>query len=360
MITNSVDRGRIVVSSGANPREELKKRPANFVSRQEENDKLRSSDFITKTKVNIENALNTPGYAYNGMKGDPDFNFFEYLRVAKIPYYIGGLTLAAVVLGGRNKQNTHTLKQNRNTFKTVLAGVLLYYIGREMANFVIDAPVKLFRGLDLNHPYKNVTALREGNPMNLPNNKKKCNQKVFESVEFTRWDLLYKHDVGMPTNKEFDRLAKKFGAKRYDVDSDSKVKGKIKELIIMANSWKYMLTVPFVTLGLGLANQEAFSKLDLKGLWNSCTDFIKPAKKAMSSTFANKKIVLKTVLKTGVYEPIRDSFKSLWKGHSTGSKIMGRGAIISSIALPIIANALILHKTSLKSSSDSQLTGGNS
>ena len=336
-------------------RGETKKKPDNFVSRKEEDDAIRKSDFTTKARINIANALNTPGYAYRGMKGDPDFNFFEYLKVSKIPYYIGGITLAAVALGSRNGRNTHAAKQNTAMFKKILAGVVMYYLGREVANAVIDAPVKWFRGLDLNHPYKNVTALREGNPMNLPNNKKISNQKVFESVEFTRWDLLYKHKndpVGNPknepTNAEFDRLAKKFGAQRYDKDSDSKVKGKIKELIIMANSWKYMLTAPFVTLGLGLANQDAFQKMNLKGLWQSITNFIKPSQYTNGANFGAKISSLSVAIKTGFLKPIKDSFVSLWKGHSTASKILGKGAIITSVALPIIANLMILNKTSLK------------
>lgn len=341
------------------PRSAIKKRPVDFVSREEESDKLRKSDLITKTKVNIENAINTPGYAYRGLKGDPDFNFFEYLKVSKIPYYLGGITLAGVVLGSKNGKNAHASAETNNMFKKVLAGVVMYYLGRELANTVIDVPVKWFRGLDLNHPYKNVTALREGNPLNLPNNKKKCNQKVFESVEFTRWDLLYKHDGKNPTNTEFDRLAKKFGAKRYDTDSDSKVKGKIKELIIMANSWKYMLTVPFVTLGLGLANQDAFEKINLKGLWNSTTDFLKPSKYAKCQNWSDKVSSFKATFTEGFCKPIRDSFVSLWKGHNKTSKIFGKTAIISAIALPIIANALILYKSAIKSSDNSKSGGEN-
>ena len=340
--------------------------------KKELHDKLWNNDFISKTRANIENAISTPEYAIRGMSGDPNFNFFEYLQVAKIPYYLGGIALAAVALGSRNGHNIQAAKQNSQMFKKILTGVVMYYLGREVANTVIDAPVKWFRGVDLNHPYKKITSLREANPEKEPGQadmspkeepvmKKKSNQKVFSSVEFTRWDLLYKYKNDPENNPKnesvntiFDEIARKFGAKKYSTDSDSKVKGKIKELLIMANSWKYILTAPFVTLGLGLAYQDEFHNMDLKGIWNSVTDFVKPAKYAQEATYTNKMIALKTTLKNGFVDPIANAFKSLWKGHNLASKIMGRGAIISSIALPIIANMLILHKSSLKSDN-----GGN-
>ena len=82
-----------------------------------EHDKVRKTDFITKTKIGIDTALNIPGYAYRGMKGDPDFNFYEYLKVSKIPYYIGGLGLAGVCLAGKNKYSVADKSANHKIFK---------------------------------------------------------------------------------------------------------------------------------------------------------------------------------------------------------------------------------------------------
>ena len=103
----------------------------------------------------------------------------------------------------------------------------MYYVAKEVANAVIDIPVKLFRGIDLKMPYRKITALREGNPLNLPNNKKPSNQNVFESTEFTRWDLLYKHGKDVEMNENFDKIAKKFGAKEKLADADSTLIPKI-------------------------------------------------------------------------------------------------------------------------------------
>ena len=118
----------------------MKHRPGFFKLKHKTSDKLRNSDLYTKAKINIENAINTPEYIYRGLKGDPDFNFFEYLRVSKVPYYLGGLGLAAVCLAGRNNISPHTKQANAELFKKILSGVLMYYVGKEAAN---DAKSKL-------------------------------------------------------------------------------------------------------------------------------------------------------------------------------------------------------------------------
>ncbi len=328
----------------------MKRRPEFFVLKQKEKDKLRKTDLLTKTKINIENIMNTPGYVYRGMKGDPDFNFFEYLKVSKIPYYLGGLGLAAVCLAGRNNFSPSAKKANHDLFKKILSGVLMYYVGREAANMAIDAPVKWFRGIDLNMPYRKITALREGNPLNLPNNKKQGTQKVFESVEFTRWDLLYNYDENKKINETFDKLAKKFGVTKPQKDSDSKLKGKIKKLIIMANSWKYMLSVPFVTVALGLAYQKSFADINVRSLFKDTVNMFKPS---TEHRFAK----LGIGIKENIAKPFVNSFKELWQGGSVASKIMGRGAIIAAVGMTLLANAMILKKTSLKEKNNSVVGG---
>ncbi len=326
-------------------RGKMKSRPASFAISHKEKDKLRRNDFFTKSRINIENTFNAPSYLHRGLKGDPDFNFFESLRLSKIPYYLGGLGLAAVCLAGRNNFSPSAKKANTELFKKILSGVLMYYVGREAANLVIDAPVKAFRGIDLNMPYKKVTALREGNPLNLPNNKKQSTQGVLDSTEFPRWDLLYKYDSKHGVNETFDKLAKKFGLKEKQVDSDSKLSGQIMKLVKMATSWKTMLSVPFVTMGLGLAQQHSFADIDVRSLFKNTINLFKP-------TTTNRVAKFATSLKENIAKPVANSFKELWRGNSLGSRIMGRGAIIAAVGLTLLANMMILDKTSFKEGGD--------
>jgi len=332
-------------------RGQMNEKPQFYSVRAKEHDKLRKDDFLTKAKINIDTAINTPGYAYRGLKGDPDFNFFEYLKVSKIPYYLGGLGLAAVALCGKNNLIPSAKKANNQFVKKILTGVIMYYAAREVANAVIDIPVKLFRGIDLNMPYRKVTSLREGNPMNLPSNKKPSNQRVFESTEFTRWDLLYKYGKNANTNATFDELAKKFGATQPLKDADSTLISKIRKLMVMTTSWKYMLSVPFVTMALGMAQQSAFENTDFRSLLKDTANLFKPSTKRRFSS-------LGISFKENILKPIAKSFVELWKGKSIASKIIGRGAIISAAALSILANIMILNKTSIKNDKQPKIHGG--
>ena len=338
------------MDSGGIKRPPMKNRPDNFVVRSQEHDRLRKDDFVTKVKIGIDTAMNTPGYAYRGMKGDPDYNFYEQQKVSKVPYYLGGIGLAAVCLAGRNALDADCMKGNKAMFKKVALGVVLYYIAREIANAVINVPVKLFRGIDLNMPYRKVTALREANPMNLPNNKKPSNQKVFESTEFTRWDLLYNRGKESNLNETFDKLAKKFGATHKQADSDSKLMSKIRKLIIMATSWKYVLSAPFVMTALGMAQQKAFEDADFKAIFKNAAGIFKTGTENRFKKFGRS-------FNENLIKPIGKSIVQLWKGNSTASKIFGRTAIIASVLLPIVANAMILSKTSIKKD-NGEIDGG--
>lgn len=329
------------INSPAVERGEMKERPPFYPNADKEHDKLRSNGLFTKTKINIENLVNTPGYAYRGMKGDPDFNFHESLRVSKIPYYLGGLGLAAVAMSGKNPVIPNLSETNNAFVKKVLLGVLMYYAAREVAKAVIDIPVKFYRGVDLNKSYRKITSLREGNPLNLPNNKKPSNQNPFESTEFTRWDLMYEYKNGKNVNEKFDRLARKFGADKPMRDSDSTIMRKIKKLLVMATAWKTMLSVPFVMVGLGMAQQKGFETADFRSFLKETANLFKPSTK---SRFKNWGISFKT----NVLNPIGSSIKDLWKGKSLTSKILGRTAIIGAVGMSVLANVMILNKTSLK------------
>lgn len=332
-------------------RGKMKRRPEFYSVSNKEHDRLRTPGLLTKTKIKIETALNTPGYAYRGMKGDPDFNFYEQLKVSKIPYYLGGLGLAAVAMCGKNPLIPSASKANNAFVKKVLLGVLMYYAAREVACAVVDIPMKIFRGIDLNRPYRKVTSLREGNPLNLPNNKKPSNQGAFESTEFTRWDLFYNYDKNKKLNETFDQLAKKFGVRRPMKDSDSSLMWKIRKMLIMATSWKTMLSVPFVMLGLGLAQQEGFEKADLRGVLKDTVKLFKPSTK-------NRFRMWGVSLKENLGKPIVEGFKGLWNGKSLAGKILGKGAIIGAVGLSILANIMILNKTSLKKEIIHEIGGG--
>jgi len=307
-------------------------------------DEIMPSDPITKLRVNIEKASNIPQYAVRGLKGDQNANFYEYLTLAKFPYYVGGPMLAAMFMAGAGKHNLQSHFFAKQKAKQVAIGVALYYVAASLANKVIDIPVKLARGIDLNHPYRDVVDLRAVSPSGI-SPKKKEYHKVYESIDFTRWDLLYK-DGGKPNeiNERYNKIAKKYGVKENLADSDSLLKEKIKQTITMARAWKYAMIVPFAPLALGIASQNNWTTAGKNLIPNIADSFKNMRKDGFKSGLKQ----LGLVLNNSIVTPLKNSVKDLWKGSTPVSKVLGRSVIVASVFLPVFANILILAKTSAR------------
>ena len=312
--------------------------------------KILPNDPITKLKVELKKAAKLPEYAYRGLKGDPNANFYEFLSLGKIPYFIGGPLLAAVFAFGITKNNPQARASAVTRTKQIAVGVGLYYLGAELAKKVIDIPVKFFRGVDLNHPYENVVDCRATSKTGF-SPKKIEYHKVPESVDFTRWDLMTgdeTKDNGQAINEHFDKLAKKFGIDKNIQDTDATLKGSIKKLIISASAFKYMLTAPFVILGVALAAQSR----KVNGLdYPICNDLGKGLKENITKMF-NKASPLKLtqraavageIIKGNFLTPMKESFKALWKNNK-----LGKAIILTAAIAPILANLRILQLTSEK------------
>lgn len=330
-------------------------------------DELLPDTFSEKMRVKKEQLKQLPSYVSRGLQGDPDANFFEFLKITKIPYFIGGPVLALMFLAGKNGNNITARNATNAVTKRIALGVAMYYIAATAAKAVIDIPLKSFRNIDMNQKYKHMVDLRADTPLKLPDNKKVEYHNWLESKDFTNLGLAYNYHKPDSTkiNSQFDEIAKSFGvdSKTKLNDSDTVVGEKIKETIAMANAWKYILTAPFVMTGLGLASQKSFQKIGgskgngiltaIRGLNNKT--------KTLKTRFSELNVSLSENLK----KPIVDSFKELWgakgtkEGVSKMSKILGRTAILSSLILPAVAMTTILAKTSLKNHKFKEHSTGN-
>jgi hypothetical protein len=320
-------------------------------------DMILPNDRATKRKARIEQATKIPDYIYNGLKGDPDSNFFEYLQLGKVPYYVGGLTLIGMFAAGISRIDGKARSEAIKKTKRIALGVAFYYLGSSLAQLVINAPVKWFRGIDLNHPYRDVVDLREGSPLNLPQNKKKEIHKVYESIDFTRWDLLFNHSAKTPeeVDKTFDKIAGKYGVKGHVHHSHSTLKDKIRETIIMSRAWKYALTVPFVVLGIGLSSQKAWEnygkglRQDIKGILaqRTVSKEIRAAARANGGRIPGKAVQIFDALVTKLATPVKNAFVQLWTGEGKTkiAGILGKTVILTAVLGTIFANACILLKT---------------
>ncbi|MEB3205734.1 MAG: hypothetical protein VKK59_00125 [Vampirovibrionales bacterium] len=133
-----------------------------------------SLNAFQKAALSFQNlVIETPKSVWKGLSGDPRFEFSDKMRVAQIPYYLGGAALVASYLAPGGSMAA------KNALKPALA-CLGYFIGFPVANAVVNTLYKLRYGVDLTMKYHNNKGQIAG---------------VFDSVMFDRDDLLSKADL---------------------------------------------------------------------------------------------------------------------------------------------------------------------
>lgn len=323
-------------------------------------DVLLKNDVFSKIRVNIDKAVDIPlVHIPRGIGGAPDYTFFEFLQTAKVPYYMGGPILAALFNAGVKMDSIKSGNAAKMVAKHMALGVGFYYLGAIAAKAIIDNTVRITRGLDLNHPYAKV----------IPTSTKDTGMfakdfelhKATESIDFTRWDLLYNKEGKTPEeiNEKYAKLAQKYGIKGDANDIDATVKPLIKKTITMARAWQYALTAFFVTLGIGLANQPVWEKVSHEGFKSTIKNGIFGKNQNLRSRFNAAKIAVYDYM----IKPFGKSFVELWKGHSKASSIAGKSIILSAAAATLLAISLIVGKTSarghkIENSGTNKLNGG--
>ena len=334
------------VSSGVSGNVSFRADELPAVNTKPKEDTLLKNDVFSKIRVNLDKAIDIPLiHIPRGMGGAPDYTFFEFLQTAKVPYYLGGPILAALFNAGVKMDSIKSGNAAKMVAKHMALGVGFYYLGAIAAKAVIDNTVKAARGLDLNHPYAKVipTSTKDTGMF-----KKDVElHKATESIDFTRWDLMYNKKGQTPEeiNERYAKLAKKYGLNGDANDIDASVKPLIKKTIIMARAWQYALTAFFVTLGIGLANQPVWEKVSHEGFKST----VKNGIFGKNLEFKSRLNAAKIAVYDYMLKPFGKSFAELWKGHSKASSIAGKSIIASTAAATLLAISLIVGKTSARS-----------
>ena len=175
-------------------------------------DTLLKNNFPTRMLIGMDKFSNAITlYPAKGLAGNKNANFYEFLTMGMVPYLTGSATLMGVF----NLANKHFEPFARSRAsalgKKMALGVLLYGIAKQLSKNLITYPVKMLTGVDSELPYAKVI-------YELPDNINDTDitsieyHKVFESVEFPRWDLLYGDESkGEKRNGYYDKIAKKLG-----------------------------------------------------------------------------------------------------------------------------------------------------
>ncbi len=255
-----------------------------------------SGDSVSKARYNVDKFQNAISlYPLKGMKGSINSNFYEFLTMGMVPYLIGSGMLIALFNAATKYFEPSQARFASKTGRGMALGVIFYGLMKNLSKKFIETPIYLKTGVDINMPYKDMKAQLPENP-NMKNNKAKLieHHKVFESVDFPRWDLLYDIRKERPRNYYYDKVAKKMGLGKNLVDSDQEVKPKLKEMIIKTRTWSTISSYLWAGLGVALAVQDG---------WDEVFPISRDRVKLFSKEFAEN-----------FYKGFKRSCKELWEG----------------------------------------------
>lgn len=250
-------------------------------------------------------------YAPKGMTGSKNSNFYEFLSLGLIPNLVGSATLILLSNALNNKfGGRDSMFANMNGRK-MAAGVVLYAAGKWIGNKIINSGVKATTGVDMEMPYKKIVH-------ELPDYKGDTDttsvefHRVFESVDFPRWDLINKQ--GEHNNNRYgyyDKMAKKMGYSEELNASDQVVQPKIKEVLVKSTAAKSISSFVWAALGVAIAAQKPFEEFMNFKHKPTFTQAVKELPRQIAVT-------------------MRDSVKSLAKTK------MGKGLMIGAAATSIL------------------------
>ena len=250
-------------------------------------------------------------YAPKGMTGSKNSNFYEFLSLGLIPNLVGSATLILLSNALNNKfGGRDSMFANMNGRK-MAAGVVLYAAGKWIGNKIINSGVKATTGVDMEMPYKKIVH-------ELPDYKGDTDttsvefHRVFESVDFPRWDLINKQGEHNNNRYEYyDKMAKKMGYSEELNASDQVVQPKIKEVLVKSTAAKSISSFVWAALGVAIAAQKPFEEFMSFKHKPTFTQAVKELPRQIAVT-------------------MRDSVKSLAKTK------MGKGLMIGAAATSIL------------------------
>lgn len=222
-----------------------------------EKDKLLENNLSTRTLINIDKfAKAFTVYPARGITGSINSDFYEFLTMGTVPYIIGSLTLMSVFNSASKHFPAFDASVAGKLGKKMALGVLLYAGAKELSKSFVNLPVKWATGIDTQLPYLKVTNLLPQSPDDRDLTSHEYH-KVGESVEFTRWDLLYGDPKDKENlNKRYDKIAKKLGLGENLNDSDQEVKPIYREVLVKSSLARNISSYLWAASGVALAFQK--------------------------------------------------------------------------------------------------------
>lgn len=237
-----------------------------------ETDRLLENNLSTRSRIALDKITKAfTVYPARGIKGSINSDFYEFLTMGNVPYIIGSLTLMSVFNSASKHFPAFDASVAGKLGKKMALGVVFYSIFKPLSKSLVNLPVKWATGIDTQLPYLKVNH-------RLPESKDDFDltsheyHKVGESVEFTRWDLLYgnpndKKDL----NKRYDKIAKKLGLGENLNDSDQEVKPIYREVLVKSNLARSFSSYLWAAVGVALAFQKPWDAFFKNASFNILT-----------------------------------------------------------------------------------------
>jgi len=231
--------------------------PEKKLPSKEEEDVLLENNLTNRSRIALDKFTKAfTVYPARGMKGSINSNFYEFLTMGTVPYVIGSATLMGV-FNYANKHFSHEQAKAASKLGSKMAlGVLLYALFKSVSKSFINYPVKWLTGVDTQLPYRKVNHILQEDPNDFDLTSYEYH-KVGESVEFTRWDLLYGDSKDKKTlNEKYDKIAKKNGLGENLNDSDQAVKPLYREVLVKSNLARSISSYLWAAVGVAMAVQK--------------------------------------------------------------------------------------------------------
>ena len=290
-------------------------------------DTLLENNLATRNSIAADKLINAfTVYPAKGMVGSKNANFYEFLTMGTVPYLIGSGMLMAVFNAANKYYSPFQQSAASKVGNKLALGVVFYGIMKNISKSFISKPVKALTGIDIERPYAKVI-YELPDDINDTDITSIEHHKVFESVEFPRWDLLYGDETkGQKRNYRYDKIAKKLGMGDNLKDSDQEVKPRIKEIVVKSTLAKNISSYLWAATGVALAFQkpwEAFFNVMTFKFWKG-----KPFLKTLESFAKN----------------LGKSAKTFWHGEGKGvEKHAGKSLLGCAVASSVlgVVNAVI-------------------
>lgn len=265
-------------------------------------------------------------YPKKGFKGSKNANFYEFLSMGTVPYLVGSATMIGVFNVANKFFDTPAAKSAFKTGKKMGLGVLFYGLAKTVSKKLIETPVKMKYGIDVNMPYQKIVyeLPEESNKDNLVKHE---SHKVFESVDFPRWDLLYDNEkFGEGRNAYYDKIAKKMGFDEKISHSDQKMKPLIREKVVQTKLFSTLSSYLWAATGVAVAMQKPWENLTLDKniVKNVGKTFVKSCKEFVTNPVKSNKVAGRALLGAAIATTLIGNFVTLLnvnkdKGETTAS-----------------------------------------